>query len=127
MLILVLFDILQLTRYSSRQKAGVSGNKRENTSRRPANIKKEFIHNVVSFSTPHEPSGPIKWPILGPTLLKEEIANPNESSKDNPIATITKVDNMMSMKYITKNTNTVRAVCEVIVVLLMRTGRTACG
>ena len=42
MFILVLFDKLQLTRYSSRQKAGVSGNKRENTSRRPANIKKEL-------------------------------------------------------------------------------------
>lgn len=44
--------------YSSRQNAGVRGKSRENTSKRPANIKKELIHKTLSLSTPHEPNGP---------------------------------------------------------------------
>lgn len=111
--------------YSSRQNAGVSGNNKENTSKRPASIKKEFIQSMLSLSAPHEPSGPIKCPILGPMFEKDDIANPKASSIGSSIATIQKVESMISIKYTTKKTNTVRAVCDVMVVLLMRTGSTA--
>lgn len=113
--------------HSSRQKAGVNGKSNENTSKRPASIKKEFIQSMVSLSSPHDPSGPIKCPILGPMLENEEIARPKASSKGSPIATMTNVESITSMKYTTKKTNTVRAICEVIVLWLMRTGSTAWG
>ena len=53
---------------------------------------------MASLSTPHEPNGPIRWPMLGPTLLNEDMASPKASSSDKPMATMAKVDSMMSMK-----------------------------
>lgn len=44
--------------YSSRQKAGVKGRSNEKISKRPASIRKEFIHKVASFKQLQEPKGP---------------------------------------------------------------------